>query len=104
MKKTIIFLKKPKDDIPSISANERSRNCNCSDFFFAKVKTIGGEESNSIVCYDFEWSKWRSIKSGFSEVIEYYVFDEKFDNWLHTDIQDVDTFFDIFNSMDECDR
>lgn len=104
MKKTITFLIKSKDDIPKVSANERSRNCNCSDFFFAKVKTIGGEETNSIVVYDFEWSIWRSIKSGFSEIIEYYLFDERFDHWMHLECQDLDLFLAIFNAIDDEDK
>ena len=102
--KTIAFLIKTKDEIPTLSKNESLKSCNCSDFFFAKVKTISGEESNSIICYDFQWSKWRSLKSGFQEVIEYYMFDEQFDNWMHSESPDLDLFLDIFNAIDACDR
>jgi hypothetical protein len=104
MKKTIVFIKKQKSEIPCMASNAALRSCNASDFFFAKVKTVCGEESISLVSYDFVSAKWRSLKSGFLEVIEYYLLNEKFDNWMHLDGQNIDTFFDIFNCMDDEDK
>ena len=104
MTKAIVFLKKSPDEIPPKSTNEGLLEHSASDFYFCKAKTEGGIELKALACYDFKREKWISCTPHASEVVEYYVFDADFDNWLHSTNYGLDTTADIFMSMDEADR
>ena len=65
----IVFKTKTPDVLPTDNKDTRG----ISDFYFAKIETVSGEISKAIVCYDFNYSKWRFISSGGKRIIEYYV-------------------------------
>lgn len=58
--------------IPQKSTEQFELHNGISDGFFAKIKTISGNISNSVVRYDFRNDKWISSLAGLKEVIEYY--------------------------------
>ena len=58
--------------IPPQSEHKFELNNGISDGFFARVETISGNISNSVVRYDFRNDKWISSMAGLKTVIEYY--------------------------------
>lgn len=74
--KTNTFTTHKADKIPPVSKEDGfNKQNNLSDYFFAKVKTIGGDVCKSTVRYDHERKKWLMGRSGVKEVVEYYTFD-----------------------------
>jgi hypothetical protein len=72
MGNTITFNVNSGEKIPPRSAQKFELNNDISDGFLAKIKTISGNISNSVVRYDFRNEKWISSMAGLKEVIEYY--------------------------------
>lgn len=58
--------------IPPKSEYKFELNNGISDGFFARIETISGNISNSVVRYDFRNDKWISSMAGLKTVIEYY--------------------------------
>ena len=58
--------------IPPIATEGFNQQYNLSDYYFAKVKTVGGDISKSTVRYDHDRKRWLFGGSGINEVIEYY--------------------------------
>ena len=58
--------------IPPQSEHKFELNNGISDGFFARIETISGNISNSVVRYDFRNDKWISSMAGLKTVIEYY--------------------------------
>jgi len=58
--------------IPPRSVQKFELDNDISDGFLAKIKTISGNISNSVVRYDFRNDKWISSMAGLKTVIEYY--------------------------------
>lgn len=59
--------------VPPQSNDQSRASYSFSDRYFAKIKTIGNEESLSLVSYDFKNQIWKSATGGLKEVIEYYI-------------------------------
>jgi len=102
---TKILIVKPSSEIPPIGTDEFSLRQNISSFYFAKCETIGRDITLSVVCYDFKSNKWLFKSAGCINVIEYYLLDERFDKWVHTQNRiDLDTLSDIWMAFDEQDK
>ena len=71
--KTATFEVRTADHIPEMSEHEFNQRMQASEFYFIKVRTIGGEESRTIGYYDFKNCKWRLISGSEEDIIEYYV-------------------------------
>lgn len=74
---TKIFIVKKGDEIPPNGILNFNLKNQISDWYFAKCIFQSGNIRPSIVCYDYNKSKWLSTCAGFKGVEEYYVMDEE---------------------------
>lgn len=100
-----IFIKIPSTVIPPKSKRTFNLHNNISDWYFANCKTVGDDICKSIVYYDFSLDKWGIVTAGKTEVVEYYIRDERFEYWMQkVNKIDIELMYELFNAMDDEDK
>jgi hypothetical protein len=69
---TITFQVTPAEQIPPLAKEKSMIAHNCSEWYMAKIETIGGNVRFDVVTYNFTYNKWLSVTAGLKRVIEYY--------------------------------
>lgn len=100
-----LFITKQGSEIPPKSKDSAHVKLEFSDYFIAKIKCINKDVKLSLVSYDFKKDKWTCVRSGHEEVLEYYVLDNGFEQWLKADEKiDLEILHSIYNAFDEEDK